>query len=235
MIVPGKSEKSRLVVAVSRIDPELMMPPEGEGQPLIAGAGGLVRAWIDQGAKWPDAASVKGGEHWAYQEAGRDRRVQVPQVQVTQAGWPKNAIDQFHPRAAGEGGLQPSPELDRARLIRRVSLDLIGLPPTPEEVDAFVNDQSPDAYEKVVDRLLASPHYGERWARPWLDLARYADTHGFEKDPRRSIWPYRDWVINALNKDMPFDQFTIEQIAGDLLPECHASSSGSRPGFIATR
>ena len=99
-----------------------------------------------------------------------------------------------------------------------MSLDLIGLPPTPEDVDAFVNDTSSDAYEKVVDRLLTSPHYGERWAKPWLDLARYGDTHGYEKDPRRTIWPYRDWVINALNKDMPFDQFTIEQLAGDLLP-----------------
>jgi hypothetical protein len=134
-------------------------------------------------------------------------------------GWSRNAIDNFIFARLMQEGLQPSPEVDRARLIRRVSLDLIGLPPTPEEVDTFVNDASPDAYEKVVDRLLVSPHYGERWARPWLDLARYADTHGFEKDPRRSIWPYRDWVIKALNDDMPFDQFTIEQLAGDLLPD----------------
>jgi hypothetical protein len=137
---------------------------------------------------------------------------------TTVAGWPKNAIDNFILARLVKEGLRPSSELDRARLIRRVSLDLIGLPPTPEEVNAFVGDQSSNAYEKVVDRLLASPHYGERWARPWLDLARYADTHGFEKDPRRTIWPYRDWVINALNKDMPFDQFTIEQLAGDMLP-----------------
>jgi hypothetical protein len=137
---------------------------------------------------------------------------------ATYVDWPKNSIDNFILARLLKEGLQPSSALDRAGLIRRVSLDLIGLPPTPEEVDAFVNDQSPDAYEKVVDRLLGSPHYGERWARPWLDLARYADTHGFEKDPRRTIWPYRDWVINALNKDIPFDQFTIEQLAGDLLP-----------------
>jgi hypothetical protein len=227
VIVPGKSEKSWLVTAVSRIDPELMMPPEGEGQPLTAEQVGLVRAWIDQGAKWPDAASLKGAEHWAYQKPMRPAvpgsRFQVQgseaeAVAAKYAGWPRNAIDNFILARLVQEGLQPSPELDRTRLIRRVSLDLIGLPPTPEEVDAFVNDQSPEAYEKVVDRLLASPHYGERWARPWLDLARYADTHGFEKDPRRTIWPYRDWVINALNKDMPFDQFTIEQLAGDLLP-----------------
>ena len=112
----------------------------------------------------------------------------------------------------------PSPEADRATLIRRVSLDLIGLPPTPAEVDAFENDPDPDAYERLVDRLLASPHYGERQARPWLDQARYADTNGYEKDGGRSIWPYRDWVIRAFNRDLPFDQFTIEQIAGDLLP-----------------
>src|SRR5205823_1459864 len=115
-------------------------------------------------------------------------------------------------------GLRPSPEADRYTLARRVYLDLIGLPPTPEETDAFVRDNRPDAYERLVDKLLASPHYGERWARRWMDLARYADTNGFEKDNRRSIWPYRDWVINALNRDLPFDQFTVEQLAGDMLP-----------------
>ena len=114
--------------------------------------------------------------------------------------------------------LTPSAEARRATLLRRISLDLTGLPPSPEELDAFLKDLTPDAYERVVDRLLASPHYGERWARPWLDLARYADTNGHEKDNRRSIWKYRDWVIDALNADMPFDRFTIEQIAGDMLP-----------------
>jgi hypothetical protein len=191
------------------------MPPDGEGQPLTAEQVGLLRAWIDQGAKWPDAASVKGREHWAYQKPVRQT---APEVQTHVFGWPRNPIDSFVLSRLAQEGLAPAAELDRARLIRRVSLDLIGLPPSPEEVDAFVNDPSADAFEKVVDRLLASPHYGERWARPWLDLARYADTHGYEKDPKRSIWPYRDWVIAALNKDMPFDQFTIEQIAGDLLP-----------------
>src|SRR5262249_52541036 len=115
-------------------------------------------------------------------------------------------------------GLQPAPEASKETLLRRVSLDLVGLPPTPAEIDAFLADTSPDAYEKVVDRLLASPHFGERWARPWLDLARYADTNGYEKDRRRTAWKWRDWVIAAFNADMPFREFTIEQIAGDLFP-----------------
>jgi Protein of unknown function (DUF1549)/Planctomycete cytochrome C len=212
-IVPGKSDKSRLVIAVSGVDPEFNMPPDGEGKRLTAEQVGLVRAWIDQGAKWPVPTGAKDGKHWAYQKPIRH---EPPPVK--NESWPKNAIDHFVLARLERENLQPSAEVDRARLIRRVSLDLIGLPPTVEEVDAFLADSSPDAYEKVVDRLLASTHYGERWARPWLDLARYGDTHGYEKDPRRSIWPYRDWVINALNADMPFDQFTIEQLAGDLLP-----------------
>ena len=142
----------------------------------------------------------------------------APATAVRHASWPRNAIDAFILARLEAAGLQPSEPADRATLIRRLSLDLIGLPPTPEEVEAFVQDQSPDAYEKLVDRLLASPHYGERWARRWLDLARYADTNGYEKDRTRSIWPYRDWVIQALNADMPFDRFTVEQLAGDLLP-----------------
>jgi hypothetical protein len=133
--------------------------------------------------------------------------------------WPRNPIDYFVLARLEKEKLKPAPEADRAILIRRVSLDLVGLPPTLEEVDAFLADKSSNAFEKVVDRLLASAGYGERWARPWLDMARYADTQGFEKDNRRSMWPYRDWVIQALNQDMPFDQFTVEQIAGDLLPE----------------
>jgi hypothetical protein len=213
VIIPGKSDKSRLVIAISGVDPDFAMPPEGEGKRLTAEQVGLVRAWIDQGAKWPDPSGANDGKHWAYQKPIRH---EPPAVKNT--SWPKNAIDHFVLARLEEENLHPSAEVDRARLIRRVSLDLIGLPPTVEEVDAFLADTSPDAYDKVVDRLLGSPHYGERWARPWLDLARYADTHGYEKDPRRSIWPYRDWVINALNADMPYDQFTIEQLAGDLLP-----------------
>ena len=148
--------------------------------------------------------------------------------------WPRNPIDHFVLARLEREGLRPSPEADRATLIRRVSLDLIGLPPTPAEVDAFENDRGPGAYERVVNRLLASPHYGERQARPWLDQARYADTNGYEKDGRRSIWPYRDWVIRAFNRDLPFDQFTIEQLAGDLLPNATLTSA-SRPDSTATR
>ena len=132
--------------------------------------------------------------------------------------WSRNPIDRFVLARLEREGLHPSPEADRATLIRRVSLDLIGLPPTPAEVDAFENDPGPEAYERLVDRLLASPHYGERQARPWLDQARYADTNGYEKDGARSIWPYRDWVIRAFNQDMPFDRFTTLQLAGDLIP-----------------
>ena len=152
-------------------------------------------------------------DHWAYR-----RPVRPPLPAVGDAKWPRNPIDHFVLARLEQEGLKPSPPADRAALIRRVSLDLIGLPPTVAEVDTFLADKSPGAYEKVVDRLLASPHYGERWARPWLDLARYADTNGYHVDTRRDVWLYRDWVINSLNADKPFDQFTVEQIAGDMLP-----------------
>ena len=137
---------------------------------------------------------------------------------VKDAAWVRNPIDNFVLAKLEKEGLKPSPEADKTTLIRRVYLDLIGLPPTPKQVDAFLADKRPEAYEKVVDELLASPRYGERWARPWLDLARYADTNGYEKDGRRTAWKYRDWVINALNRDESFKQFTIDQIAGDMLP-----------------
>ncbi len=159
-------------------------------------------------------SSVAGKTHWAYVKPARPA---LPKVK--QSRWPRNPIDFFVLARLEKEKLKPAPEADRATLIRRLSLDLTGLPPTIAEVDAFVADKSKDAYEKVVDRRLASPHYGEKWAREWLDLARYADTHGYEKDPRRSMWPYRDWVINAFNQDMPFDEFTVEQIAGDMLPQ----------------
>ena len=161
----------------------------------------------------PSTAATNRPPHWSYV---KQVRPELPKTKNSR--WVRNPIDAFVLARLQKEKLKPSPEADRATLIRRVSLDLIGLPPTPAEVDAFVNDKSKDAYEKVVDRLLASPHYGEKWAREWLDLARYADTHGYEKDPRRSMWPYRDWVIHAYNADMPFDEFTVEQIAGDLLP-----------------
>ena len=189
---------------------------------------GLIRRWIDQGAVWPenaDAAVASLGpdakaqpEHWAYRPP-----VRPAEPAVRNAQWARTPIDRFILARLDPEGLQPSAQAAFDTLVRRVSLDLIGLPPTLQEVDearADAAERGVDAaYEKVVDRLLASPHYGERWARPWLDLARYADSHGFEKDLPRVMWKYRDWVIDALNRDMPFDQFTIEQIAGDMLPD----------------
>jgi hypothetical protein len=215
-IVPGKSAESRLIRYVAGVDEDHQMPPEGVGEPLIADQIGLLRAWIDQGADWPEdakSAASESSDHWAFR---RPIQPELPQVQ--EASWTRNPIDRFVLARLEKEGLKPSTEADRTTLIRRLSLDLIGLPPTIAEIETFLADRSPDAYEKQVDRLLASPHYGERWARRWLDGARYADTNGYEKDRERSIWPYRDWVIQALNDDMPFDRFTIEQIAGDLLP-----------------
>ncbi|HEY2146633.1 MAG TPA: DUF1549 domain-containing protein, partial [Pirellulales bacterium] len=170
---PGKSAESRFVRYVSGLDSDTVMPPEGEGERLSAEQVGLLRAWIDQGANWPTEADALGpttSSHWAYK---RPERPAIPKVKNN--GWPRNEIDDFILARLEKEGLSPQPEADRTRLIRRLSLDLIGLPPTIDEVDAFVADTSPDAYEKIVDRLLASPRYGERWARPWLDLARYAD------------------------------------------------------------
>ena len=160
-----------------------------------------------------DATNLPTKTHWAYVKPGRP---ESPQVKNSR--WVRNPIDAFVLARLEKENLKPSPEAARVSLLRSVSLDLTGLPPTIAEIDAFTSDKSKDAYEKLVDRLLASPHYGEKWARLWLDLARYADTHGYEKDPKRSMWPYRDWVINAFNENMPFDEFTIEQVAGDLLP-----------------
>jgi hypothetical protein len=214
-IVPGKSDDSRLIRYVAGVE-DTVMPPENAGKSLTPEQVGVLRAWIDQGAKWPDSLSRRGGTtstHWAFRAPVRP---DVPKVK--DAAWVRNPIDAFVLARLEKEGLKPSPEADKATLLRRLSLDLIGLPPSIAEIDTFLADSAPDAYSKQVDRLLASPHYGERWARRWLDRARYADTNGYEKDRERSIWPYRDWVIDALNRDMPFDRFTIEQIAGDLLP-----------------
>ncbi|MBL8763656.1 MAG: DUF1553 domain-containing protein [Phycisphaerae bacterium] len=208
-VVPGDPNTSRLIRLVSGHEPSKLMPPKGI--PLTDAEVATLRRWIAQGATWSDRPDLHW--HWAYRPPVRPN---PPPVHDT--NWPRNPIDHFVLARLDSEELSPAPEADRATLIRRVSLDLIGLPPTPEEVGAFEADESPVAYERVVDRLLASPRYGERWARPWLDLARYADTHGYEKDARRVMWPYRDWVIQALNRDMPFDRFTIEQIAGDMLP-----------------
>lgn len=212
----GKSAESRLIELVAAVDEDDVMPPEGGGARLTPEQVSVLRTWIDQGAPWPDdpaGSDTIASNHWSFR---RPVRAELPAV--THPEWGRNAIDRFILARLDREGMVPAPEADRTTLIRRLSLDLIGLPPSLEEVDAFVADTKPDAYERLVERLLESPHYGERWARRWLDRARYADTNGYEKDRERSIWPYRDWVIRAINADMPFDQFTVEQIAGDLLP-----------------
>lgn len=214
-IVPGKPEASRLIKLVRGEEADSRMPPEEDGPPLTSEEIGLLTRWIAAGAPWPDGAddAVAPPDHWAWRVP-----VQPPLPSVQRAAWCRNAIDFFVLAKLEEAGLAPSPEVDRWQLIRRVSLDLTGLPPTPAQVEEFINDPSPDAYERLVDRLLADPAYGERWARMWLDLARYADSKGYGSDPLRTIWRYRDWVIDAFNQNMPYDRFTIEQLAGDLLP-----------------
>ncbi len=214
VILPGKSAESILIHAVSGLHPDLKMPKKGS--PLSAEEVGLLRAWIDQGAERPETTSGSKKDpkvHWAFKAPVRP---QVPKAKAK--SWVRNPIDAFVLTKLEQEKLKPSPEADRITLLRRLHLDLVGLPPTTADVDAFVADKSPNAYEKVVNRLLDSPHYGERWGRHWLDAARYADSDGFEKDKMRIMWFYRDYVINALNKDVPYNQFIIEQLAGDLLP-----------------
>jgi hypothetical protein len=206
-ILPGKSAESRLIRLVAGLDKKFMPPM---GAHLTAEEVGLLRAWIDQGLEWSVAKPV----HWSFQKIQRP-----PVPAVSNREWPRNDIDRFVLARLDREGIAPSPEAAKITLLRRVSLDLTGLPPTPEEQRAFLADNRPDAYERLVDRLLDSPHYGEKWARYWLDLARYADSDGYEKDRSRPwAWRYRQWVIDALNRDLPFDEFTIEQLAGDLLP-----------------
>jgi hypothetical protein len=216
VILRGKSGESRIIHAVMGTNDVTQMPPKGKK--LTEGEVALLKRWIDEGAKAPAdevaQQTGKGSQHWAFQPP---RRHPVPEVRG-QKSEVRNPIDAFILARLEKEKVEPSPEADRMALLRRVTLDLTGLLPSPEEVEAFVKDTTPDAYERVVGRLLASPAYGERWGRHWLDAARYADSHGFTIDAARIIWPYRDWVINALNRDMPFDQFTIEQLAGDLLP-----------------
>ncbi|MEJ7709065.1 MAG: DUF1549 domain-containing protein [Pyrinomonadaceae bacterium] len=214
VIVPGRAEESRLIHRVEGLHNEPRMPVGGE--PLKAEQLALLRRWIDQGAKWPDdasAADAKIETHWAFVTP---HQPQVPAV--ANSAWVRNPIDNFVLARLEKEKLKASPEADKATLLRRVSYDLTGLPPTPAEVDSFLADLSPDAYEKRVDQLLASPHYGERMAMQWLDLARYADTHGFHIDSHRDMWPWRDWLIKAFNQNTPYDKFTIDQLAGDLLP-----------------
>lgn len=215
-IVPGDSAKSVLFQVITATHKEVDPMPK-KGERLTAEQITLIKQWIDQGAVWPESASVKlasaGQDHWAFKTPVKP---ELPKVKNTR--WVANPIDRFVMAKLEHEKLKPSLEADKVTLLRRLSLDLIGLPPTPAQVDAFLADRSANAYEKQVERLLASPHYGERWARIWLDGARYADSDGFEKDKPRDVWFYRDWVINAFNRDLPYNQFVIEQIAGDLLP-----------------
>lgn len=217
VIVPGSSATSKLYQRISSTTKGFAMPPVGE--PLTANEVALIKNWIDQGAKIPKTAAETSKtnpiSHWSFQPV---RRPALPVAH--DPNWVRNPIDQFILARLEAEGIRPAPEADRHTLIRRLSLDLTGLPPDPAEIETFVKDQSPEAYERLVDRLLASPHYGEKWARTWLDLAHYADSDGYEKDLVRPwAWRYRQWVIEAFNRDMPFDQFTIQQIAGDLLPK----------------
>ncbi|MBS1790961.1 MAG: DUF1549 domain-containing protein [Acidobacteria bacterium] len=205
-IVPGDVEKSLLVQRITHKDEMMRMPPVDSGRKLTQAEIDLLTEWIRQGAHWQ--------QHWSFVTPTRPV---LPKIKNT--AWPKNAIDYFVLARIEADGLQPSPEADRATLLRRVSFDLTGLPPTTKELDEFLNDDSPNAYEKVVDRLLASPRYGERMAVRWLDAARYADTNGYQIDGDRSAWRWRDWVIEAFNANKPFDEFVVEQLAGDLLPK----------------
>jgi hypothetical protein len=203
VVVPGKPEASELLRRVTAGDPMEVMPPTKTGKKLTPREVEILRQWVKDGAPY--------ATHWAYQKPTR------PAIPPATA-WVRNPVDAFIYQRLTREGLSPSPEADRYALIRRVSLDLTGLPPTVEDVDAFAKDAAPDAYERMVDRVLAKPAFGEHWARFWLDLARYADSAGYADDPPRTIWKYRDYVIKALNANTPFDRFTIEQIAGDLLP-----------------
>jgi hypothetical protein len=224
-IVPGKAEDSTLLEMISGQSPQ--MPQKDK--PLSKDEVSLIRTWIERGAAWPADLTLTdrrfdGQRWWAFEPL---RRPDVPRAHGS--AWARTPIDLFILATLGHHGLKPSPEADRQTLIRRISFDLIGLPPSPSEIDAFVQDPSPGAYEAVVDRLLASPHYGERWGRHWLDVVHYGDTHGYDKDKRRdNAWPYRDYVIAAFNTDVPFGRFVREQVAGDVL------WPGDAKGAIAT-
>jgi mono/diheme cytochrome c family protein len=224
-IVPGKASESELVARTSSHEPGEMMPPPKSGKKLRPEQIALLKQWVEQGAPW--------SSHWAFAPPTKPEKPNVRNPE-----WCRTPVDAFVLAKLEAAGLQPSPETDKSTLIRRVTLDLTGLPPTPAEVDAFLADDAPNAFEKVVDRLLRSSRYGEHMARYWLDAARYGDTHGLHLDNYREIWPYRDWVINAFNANMPFDRFIVEQLAGDLEPSptlqqiiatgynrCHVSTS----------
>lgn len=206
VVVPGDPDASEMIKRLISKDPDEVMPKPEHGPPLPANEIETLRQWVKEGATW--------SEHWSFVKPQRH-----PAPAVSDPDWCRNSIDSFILARLDSEKLTPSPEADRAALLRRASLDLVGLPPSPDELETFENDKSPEAYEKQVDRLLASPAFGERWASVWMDLARYADSEGLGLDRRREVWKFRDWLIEAYNNDMPFDQFTIEQLAGDLLPE----------------
>jgi hypothetical protein len=214
ILVPGKSAQSELIRRLLTTEPGKRMPPKKSGKTLTPAQVALLRQWIDEGATYAD--------HWAFVPP---RRPPLPAVRNT--AWPRNAIDYFILARLEKEGLAPSPEAEKVTLLRRVSFDLTGLPPTPQEVDRFLADKSATAYENAVERLLKSPRYGEHMARYWLDLARWGDTHGLHLDNYREMWPYRDWVIRAFNANKPYDRFVIEQLAGDLLPAPVANAPGS--------
>jgi hypothetical protein len=227
VVSPGHPENSDLILRITSKDEDDVMPPRESNRQLKPAEIELLKRWVASGAPW--------GQHWAYEKPVRpavpvsSNQSSVNSKQSANRATSlitrplitdySNPIDAFVRAKLSEVGLTPAPEASREALLRRVTLDLTGLPPTPAEIDAFVADNKPDAYERVVDRLIASPRYGERWAWEWLDVARYADTNGFQGDPERTMWPWRDWVVDALNANMPYDQFTVEQLSGDLLPE----------------
>lgn len=205
-IVPGEPDQSEMIARLRHPDPEIQMPLERPA--LTDEEVGLLRQWIKEGAKWET--------HWAYVPPQKS-----PLPKISAKDWPRNEIDHFVLARMEDHDLTPSPSATKARLLRRLSLDLTGLPPSPQALQAFLTDESPEAYTAAVERMLASPSFGERWAALWMDLARYADSQGYERDAHRTMWPYRDWLIKAFNTDMPFDTFTIQQLAGDLLPLQH--------------
>ena len=204
-VVPGKPEASLLYQRISAADPAHRMPPAYSQKSLTPAQIAKLKLWIEQGAEWK--------EQWAYKAP-----VAAAPPVIKNVAWPKNPIDKFVLAKLEAKQLEPAAPADRRTLIRRVALDLTGLPPTPAEIEAYLKDASPAAYEHMIDRYLASPHYGEQRARYWLDAARYGDSNGIHVDNYREIWPYRDWVIEAYNRNLPFDRFATEQLAGDLLP-----------------
>ena len=218
VIVAGQASRSELVRRITSTDPDEVMPPRDSTRSLTPAQIKLLTRWIDEGATWQ--------AHWSFLAPQRplvpvrDQFFSGPQPSTLDHQPPpsRNAIDSFVKRRLTQEGLSPSGEAEKTTLIRRVTLDLIGVTPTLSDVDGFLADAAPDAYEKLVDRLLASPRYGERMVLDWLDAARYADTNGYQGDGTRTMWPWRNWAIDALNSNMPFDQFTVEQLAGDLLP-----------------